>query len=231
MTVFFLLSRGQGIAWTSSNENLFRPILSVPYHNHIGDLWAIILVATIYLMSLKTRTWHFPIIVIGLIMLTVSFSRSAVLSLGAGALYIFYNSPVKAKLKKYLLVIITVCVILFIYFGLYKTTLFARPYFAEALTSLIKYPLGTGVGNFSKVSPETSLAHNIILEIGLGMGLFSIGFIVWLVRTFKQFTENNKGILYKAVFLALFVNFCFDITYVVPAVIWLWFSVLALIAI
>lgn len=228
MTSLFIYSNIHSVYFLSE-ANLFLPTSLLITHNHIGDLWAIILVAIVFLISQRVRWWHFLAITTGLVMIALSQSRSAIVALGVGVAYIFYTSADKKDLKKYLFAILTICLVLFIYFGIYKTTLFARPYFLEAVIGLQKFPAGTGTGNFSKISVASSLTHNIVLEIVSGMGVYSIVFIMWILKIFQLFIQKKSNTLYTALILAISTNFMFDTTYTIPTMIWLWFASLALI--
>lgn len=227
ITALFLITHGASVSWPYSAENLFRPIIPVQFHNHIGDLTSILIVAVIYQMISKPKGWHSLVLIGGLVIVFLSFSRSAVLSLATGGVYILYLFD-KEKFQKYLYILTVFVFIIFLYFGEHKTTIFARPYFLESIPGLIKYPLGTGIGGFSKITSDSSLTHNIILEICVGLGVFSFSFLMWIATILKSIYKNQEGILYKALFLAIFINFNFDTTYVIPGMIWLWFSVLAL---
>ena len=84
------------------------------------------------------------------------------------------------------------------------------------------------MGNFSSFYSETAWTHNLVLEIISGLGIFSTIFIVWLFNVFKTFLHKDSPIPYEALFLAIFVNFTFDITYIIPTMLWLWFTAFAL---
>jgi len=227
MLVLNIISRinGTGFLYPYS---LYLPIEKQVLHNDMGDLWAVILTSIFYIMSLRKKGWYWIVGIVGLIVIGSSLSRSAILTLLVGSLYIFYNSKVQNKLKPVLATILVISTFLFLYFGFYKTTLFSRPYYWESVVSLIHSPLGIGMGNFWQVSSETALTHDLILEVAVGMGIFSVVFIVWLIRIIKSIFKNKGNILYKAVFIAIGTNFLFNTSYAVPAMVWIWFSALAL---
>ena len=179
-------------------------------------------------MFQKFQKWHIPLFIIGISMVLMSFSRSAILSLIVGSLYIYYKSD-RMKIPQWATItILLLSAFIFLYFGIFKTTLLSRPYIFESIASLIKYPLGIGVGNFNKISVESSATHNVILEFVTGMGILSAIFIVWLLKVYKSLKEVCVNVLYTAMFLAIFVNFLFDVTYTIPTMNWLLFSTLAL---
>lgn len=228
MAGLFILSNVKGVAYLSPG-NLFLPISELVRHNHMGDLWALILVIIIYKMSVKIKSWHFALTLVGITLILLSNSRSAIVSLAVGGIYLYYNTLDRKKLRRMFVFALVVLTLLFLYVSINKTTLLSRPYFEQAIGSLVNSPAGTGVGNFYKVSKQSSLTHNIVLEIVSGMGVFSVMFILWLVKVFRSLLKKNTNILYKALFFAIFVNFCFDTTYNIPTMLWIWFSTLALI--
>ena len=210
--------------------SLFSAPTGIMKHGDIGDLWAIILVDVFYLFSKKRQFFYLPLFVIGAYFLAISYSRSALLALAVGIFYVFQKSGSREKLKNILIIFLLCITALFIYAGLSKTVLFSRPYFWYAIAGIIKYPLGTGLGNFSVLNAGTNLVHDIILEMFSGMGIFSVFFIVWLYKVLKNiFTSRNINIEAAAVFLAILIDFSFITTYTIPAFIWLWFMSLALI--
>ena len=142
----------------------------------------------------------------------------------------------KKEHKKKLITIILVSFFLLIILAAFKkTTLFSRPYFLQGIVGIYKYPLGVGVGNYKIITLDRTtnifratsfspMAHNIIIEIISGLGIFAISFIFWLVEVinyvFKK--NNNNNNLWAAVFLGLSINFLFDFTYFIPTMVWLW---------
>jgi hypothetical protein len=170
----------------------------------------------------------------GMFFLTASLSRSAYVALAAGAYYIFYRLGFNKRYKKVFGIILVVIAVIFVFAGAFKTTLFGRAYYAESLVGIINHPLGLGMGRFyqiSAASPGTVSAyvHNIILEFVLGMGIFSIFFLWWLARVlYALFKEKGRDTLFSAIFILIFVDFCFGLTYSIPVFILLWFISLGL---
>lgn len=205
-------------------QNLFLPVSPNVVHNHLGDLWAVVLIGLICLNFKKNSPWNVAAIALGMAAVAISFSRSAVVALAAGIAYIFYGY----RNKKYLLIFMSLAGFMFVAFGIYKGTLGARPYYIEALADAIHSPLGIGMGNFTNAITKTNMVHDLILEVVVGMGIFSAFFIYWLSKT-AMFLIKNAGIaLYTAILIALSVNFLFDTTYIIPAMVWIWFISLAL---
>jgi branched-subunit amino acid transport protein len=227
MVFIYIYFKLKGVTFLSP-DNLFLPIRADILHNHIGDLWAIILVSIFYKTISKFKSWHIPFIITGIIMVAMSLSRSAVLTLAIGIVYIIYKLNLHTK-KSIVALATLVCFSLFIYFSIYKSTLFARPYFYEAIKSTVTSPMGIGMANFAKASPETNVVHNLVLEVVCGMGVFSSIFVFWLYKIGKDiYMSKNINIEFAAIFIALFVNFFFDSTYVIPGMSWIWFATLAL---
>ncbi len=235
MTGLFIYFRSRGLE-SLSPDNLFLPILPKLSHNHIGDLWAIILIPAIYGIVRKFNAGLLALTAVGLGVIGLSLSRSAVISLGVGTIFLIdkMKETMEFNLKQRKMlsgVLFGACFALFIYFGLFKPVLSSRPYFWEAITSLADKPLGIGMGNFANVSPETNVVHNLVLEVVTGLGLFSAIFIYWLYQILiKIFDGTGSNILFKAIWLALFVNFFFDSTYIIPGMLWIWFVTLSLAA-
>jgi hypothetical protein len=236
MAGLFIYFRLTGVS-SMSPDNLFLPISQAVHHNHLGDLWAIILVPTFYLLVKKFRIHQPAVITLGTVMIALSLSRSAAISLFAGLLFIADNlqKDKTVKLSKHVRKHLTtafliVCAGFLMYFSMSKSLLSSRPYFLEAITSFFTYPLGIGMGNFAKVSAETNVVHNLILEVVSGMGIFSGIFIYWLYMTSKDLLNKaGANIIYMAILITVFANFLFDSTYVIPGVLWIFYIALALI--
>jgi hypothetical protein len=223
---FYSLSFPMG---PSSLASLFSASTEIIKHSDIGDLWAVVLVGVFYLFSKKRQLLYLPLFLIGTYFLAISFSRSALLALAVGIFYIFEMSKSRKKLKNILIISLLCITGLFIYAGMSKTVLFSRPYFWQAITGFVRYPLGTGLGNFSVLNAGTNLVHDIFLEVFSGMGIFSVFFIYWLYRVLRNlFSARNISVEASAVFLAILVDFSFITTYTIPAFIWLWFISLGL---
>lgn len=210
--------------------SLFAAPTSTIKHSDIGDLWAIILTVIFYLFAKKRNILYLPLVLLGGYFLYISFSRTALVALSVGILYIFKNLKQNYRPKRELVILLSGIAILFIYMGMTKTILFSRPYFWHAVAGLVKFPLGTGIGNFSKLNGGSNLVHDIVLEFISGMGIFSIIFIFWLYKILKEiFTSKDTNIEMAAIFLAILVDFCFNTTYTITSFIWMWFISLALI--
>jgi len=208
-------------------------------HFHIGDLWVVILVIFVNLSISKFRPWYAPIILLGVILLIISLSRSAYVALVAGAVILTKRNIGKKGgiiIKGLILIVISI----FIFAGLLKPTLLERPYYIQAIMGFFKYPLGVGMGNFYQISsiftnnawvgfPNLSTyAHNIILEFIAGLGMFGLIFLYWLFRVTEGIWRGSGEVLYKAIFIAITINFMFDYTYVIPTILWIWFVSLGL---
>ena len=210
-------------------------------HNHLGDLWALVLVVIAYSLIKTQKRLYWLIASVGVYFLVVSLSRAAYVALAAGLIYLFTKQSWSARYKKALKLFALVFVVLFVFAGAQKITLFSRPYFVQGIVGFVRSPLGVGMGNFSIISSDqanhlfgmdafSSIAHNIILEILTGMGVFGFVFLVWLAIILKNVWHNNKknDIIYQTLFVVLGVNFLFDTTYFIPTMLWLWFASLGL---
>lgn len=222
LSTIYLILVFSGITVIESN-NIIMPLYKGMMHNRLGDLWAVVLTGVLFDLTQKRKAWHIPILILGITFVAISFSRSAIISLIVGAFFIFYKlRDNNSKYKKIFMSLLVISSLLFILFGVFKTTLFSRPYTFQAIASIANEPFGIGLGNFSKISSQTSLAHNIILEMMSGVGIFSIVFIAWLVNIIRKAFRPDTSLLFGSMFLAIMTNFFFDITYDIPTMMWLW---------
>lgn len=247
-SIFYVIRFFAGLPFARSflgEPNLVFPMADIIKHNHLGDLWAIAALITSYLVIFKKKYFYLVFVPIELFFLATSFSRSSYLSLIFGVLYIIYYNGGKKLLnnnKKLLYLVVTIGVLFFLMAARYKDVIFSRPYFFQAVEGIYNHPFGVGMGNFQRLSYESmqwvqdpmkmsAFAHNIFLEVGSGIGVLSIFFLIWLFIVVKQIflkTGEGKTILIKAIFLALSVNFLFDYTYCIPTMLWLWFMSIGL---
>ena len=224
-------------SWT-----LYLPGTFSRNHNHLGDLWALVLVVLGHRLLTRPRWWQWALLSMGVYFLAISLSRSAYLALGVGVFYLFNKLSVSKNYKK-LLILFTILVTgLFLYAGVFKSTLFARPYFGQVLYGLKKWPIGVGVGNFELISGDpqspwwsspglgklSSSAHNLVLEMFAGMGVFGFIFTVFFAYVLADVLKFSRKTLFTALFIAISVNFMFDPTYYIPTMVWLWFATLGL---
>lgn len=220
-------------------------------HHHVGDFFVpIVLVAIFNLLEgcfvrsperkkqLKVVGFWLLITIAGALIVFTSLSRSAYLALLVGILFMSGNY-VNKTYGKMLFISFLVVIAVFLFVGGEKSLVFSRPYFVEGIIGFIRNPLGVGVGNFGIISGDpnnyifgvsgySSAAHNLILEFLDGMGVLGIIFPIWLSMTLVDLLKNKKDLLFKSIFLALTVNFMFDFTYAIPAMLWLWFISLGL---
>lgn len=236
-TVFFFLNYA-GSETAVSSWSLHLAYSSGRDHFHLGDLWAIVLVVISYGYIKKKRILSLGLIILGTYILLLSRSRSAYFALAAGILVFLRN---KAFNKKLVLGLLALALSLFVIVGVNKPTFTNRQYFLQSLAGIYHNPLGIGMGNFSEISANpknwifglsgfSSIAHNIVLEVMAGIGIFGLTFAYWLYKVSREVWEGKKGdTIYKAVFFALLVNFLFDSTYFIPAMLWLWFVSLGLV--
>jgi len=216
-------------------------LLSTPAHNHLGDLWSIVLVFVIFSLLKTKNPLHLVVFILGIYFLLVSLSRSAYVALAGGVFYLFYKKGWLGQKKDLFWIFISLAAILFIFAGFLKPTVYSRAYFLQAASGFWHNFWGVGVGNFGEISanPEnhlfgldnySSLTHNIFFEFLVGMGVLGFSFVWWFLRVVKGFlkTKTEKAIPYQAFFIALAANFFFDTTYVIPTMLWLWFIALGL---
>jgi len=211
-------------------------------HNSIGDLWAVVLVIIIFYLLKNTRNVSVWLLaVLGSYLLYVSQSRAAFVALAVGVIYLVKMKGWVEKYKKIFTLFLMLAIALFLIIGAQKTTLFTRQYYIQGLLGFIHNPEGVGVGNFGVISrnPDNhlwglshfaSVAHNLPLEIVSGMGILGFVFVYWLFKVFQGVLEENaeRNLVYRVVFITLFVNFFFHSSYLIPTMFWLWFGSLGL---
>ena len=210
-------------------------------HNHIGDLWGVVLLVPVYNLLRKRK--NFPNLLLlgtGLFFLLISLSRSAYLSFAVALTFLLIRLGILPKFRRVFIFAVIISVALFIYASLVKPTFETRIYFIQALLGFRYYPFGVGLGNFSVISkmfegPIFGLAsysiyvHNIALEAISGLGILGLSFVFWLFSAVEDvFKSSKQNIIFASVFIFLLVNFLFDRTYVVPSMLWLWFMALGL---
>jgi hypothetical protein len=217
--------------------------ISTPYlnHSHIGDYWALLLILTVYRYVIHKERLSWLLVVLGGFLLTLSQSRSAILSLAVGVLIIFRSEGFWEKYRNILVLVMVLAAGLFIFTGFSKPTLISRPYYVQGIVGLVRNPFGIGMGNFGIISIDpqnhlwglssySSAALNIFLEVLSGIGVFGLIFIVWLVSVINNLLRRDasQNAIYMALFFAITVNFFFDSTYFIPTMLWLWFAFLGL---
>lgn len=229
--------------WFSGDRTFLAWSLVYPAtanHHHLGDYWVLVMLAVSWWMAKKTEWWHFILILAGIEVFIISFSRSALLAFFVGILFL-----VKGKLfskRSFYHLALAFSLILFLLAGAVKTILFSRPYFVQAVMGVVHNPLGVGVGNFAEISADkanhifglsgfSTHAHNIVIEILAGMGILGLVFVYWLAKVLMIILKKRPGgdfLIYKALFLVLTVIFLFDLSYIIPSMLWLWFFLLGL---
>lgn len=234
-----ILNEITGSSWINS-FSLNRWAAESKNHHHVGDLWAVIGVVIVGGFFSKTlnKLQFILLLFLTIFFLLTSQSRSAILSFGAGFFYLIYKNKSKIIQRKILLGFISILLILlFLYTTLNKSLLLSRPYFIQAILGIYDNPTGVGVGNFYIITKNpkyqyfdtsnfSSVTHNIILEVLVGLGVLALPYADWFARSLVEVLKNKKekGTLYGAIFLALTVNFFFDFTYFIPAMYFLWMA-------
>ena len=213
--------------------------LSAPYtgnHHHLGDYWVLPFLFLLTKIMKEKKLIYLLLILLGIFILAFSLSRSSYVSLALGA-FIIFHKEISPRIKSALKRVVIFSTAIFMLASLFKTTLYSRIYFLQGLAGIIEHPLGVGLGNFSIVSKEfartfsaqplfSSNAHNIFLEALTGIGIFGLIFLFWYYKVSRILLKTSS--YYSAIFFALSTNFFFDTTYMIPAMLWLWFISLGL---
>lgn len=215
--------------------SLIYPSVETLNHNHIGDYWVVVLLAALGIWikgkGIPVRIIPAALFIFSFLVLLISHSRSAYVALFAGFFYLFRGKLLKSeKYRKLFVPGFLILLSIFLVTSSFKTTIFSRAYFLQAIFGFFNNPYGVGLGNFSYISEaftQTSdFAHNLLLEVISGIGLLSLPFFIWLFKVGKGLQTKVDGVealMPKAVSLALFVNFFFNYTYFIPTMLWLWF--------
>lgn len=227
---------------TIKNWSLYTWSSGYRNHNHIGDLWALVLLVAFYhLLKNPKKIILWPLIPLGFYFLLISQSRAAILSLGVGTLYLSVKRVWIERYKSFFIFLYTALAAIFLYFGSQKSIIFSHPYYIQAVLGFIHNPQGVGIGNFGVISsnPQNHIlglsgfsyfTHDLVLEVLVGLGVLGFSFIYWLWKVILELIRVESGIrlLYSTLFIALLTNFLFDVTYTVPTMVWLWFMLLGL---
>jgi hypothetical protein len=238
-TLLFIINTLSGRAALNS-LSLYLPGFKDYIHNHLGDLWSLILITAIYRLLKKFSRLDFVFVVLGTIILLFSQSRSAYMGFGLGLVYLFITFKNLHKIKKWLYLGLVLFTLLFLYSSISKPILGSRPYYQQAILAIYDHPLiGTGVGSFGAITKDpkydriydhANVVHNIILEMLLGLGIMGVIFCIWVFKIYRLNLKKNqpKNIILNLSLIVLGVNFFFDYTYVIPTMLWLWFIALGL---
>lgn len=238
--LFYLGARIFGIT-PVGNFSLYFPELIYKNHNHLGDLWGVILAILAGRMLIKLKNWDLILSFFGVYFLAISLSRSAFVSLAVGVIYLFIKKGLFKKYKKVFWGYIGLASLLFVFVGFQKTLIFSRPYFIQAALGLLRNLFGVGMGNFAEISlnPQNhiwgfsgfaTIVHNLVFEFFAGMGILGVAFLTWLIGMVRDVWERTikENMIYALIFLTITANFLFDSTYFVPSMVYLWFMSLGL---
>lgn len=206
-------------------------------HVHIGDLFAVIFIMSLYRLLKQKKRIYIPVLAISTFFIAVSLSRSALISLAAGLFYLFFLNTDFSKYKKTaMLLFISACVI-FLFEGAVKPIFKDREYYLLAIYAFYKRPLGIGLGNFSNLlrfgiqgRTNSIYTHSLPLEVLIGTGIWGLPFFIWLYKVIKDIFVIRKVdyLIYPLMIIVLIINFTFDTTYMIPPMFWILFITLGL---
>lgn len=209
-------------------------------HHYLGDWWALVVLSQLWLLKLgkkiKNDKVNLFLILAGIIWIYFSRSRSAILSVVLGVGFLFGSDLWKEKIYKW---VVGLLVLAFLFLGMTKPTFFNRQYWLQGLVGWWRHPFGLGMGNFGKVSGDirnhmfglssySSVAHNVLLEFLVGMGVLGLVFWWWFLKYAVEpfFIGRIKPSLIDGLVLALGVNFLFNTTYFVAPMWWVFMFLL-----
>lgn len=209
--------------------------LDIPTGRHfqVGNLWAFTLIMMASQIVNITNIKSILISMVGFVFIIIAQARSAYLALLVGFFNLKSSEGTQNKNQSKVSIMILIFIsILFISSSINKSVFFSRPYFGQSIESFIKYPIGVGMGNFSKISLEyynatkqsekfSVYTHNIYLEALSGVGIFSIPFLVFIILSALDVLKHKTS--WSALYIAILVNFMFDTSYTIPGLIWIMF--------
>lgn len=208
---------------------------------HIGDWWAVFLIIpAAVIITEKFGTVKFFLnliqILVGVVVILISHSRSAVIALVLGLSFLLLKSKISNKIRKNIAVVIPLSA-LFIYFSLTKSVFGNRPYIWQSLAGFVIHPFGVGFGNFGEISRQFTIdklgfrdiaaySHSLPFEFISGIGIMSVLVGYWFIKFMRMI---NKGEAVKgAMVITLLVCFSADATYLVLSMIWLLFILMGI---
>ena len=210
-------------------------LLTNPKYPHIllGDLFSVTFVLSLYQYLKHKKKIYLVVLVFSIFLIAISFSRSALVSLGVGVFYLLYYKGFISKYKKKVLLFFILISVAFILESLTKSVFANRLYFIQAFYVFFTHPLGVGMGNFQTLfnygissSVNSIYTHSLFLEILVGTGICGVPFFIWLYKTIKNVFWTNidsKGFVCRLATLAILINFTFNATYAIPVMFWIFF--------
>ena len=239
--LWFFYTRAFGI-YVVESYNLVNYSVQNFTHHHVGDLWSVVAAVTGFsiLKSRGKNIYLWLIAIFGLVLLALSFSRSAYVALASGGAYFLYKNSNYLKKNIFPILVFTLIIGLFFAATSQKSLIGHRLFYVQAVSGIFKNPFGVGMGNFSTISLDSTnhlfgidayagVADNIFLEIFVGMGVFGLTFIYWFAETCREIfgKKGNFKELTSLIFVVLAVNFQFNYIYFIPTMLWLWFICIA----
>ncbi len=227
---------------TVRSFSLFEHYSGFKNHLILGDYWAVAIVLLLARLIKKPKKWLDWIwLLVGSLIVYASQSRAALVSMVVGILYL---TKVKGggQVNKWSKWLIGMVVVMFLAFGLNKSTFLVRDYYFQSLVGLVRHPLGVGLRNFGIISRDPSNhvwgrgdfsfnAHSLVFEMISSIGVFSLVFIYWFYQVVRSiwYKKSERGLVYRVAFIALTTNFLLFASYLSPTMLWLWFVFLGMI--
>ncbi len=235
-SIFYVLTKIFGLNLIRMSGLFFAEGLT-SRHYHIGDLWALTLIIVIGTNWGKFKLQDWLITTLGFIFLIISNARSAYMSLLFAFIYIISKKTTDIGRYKFIpILFISIIIGFFVLTSTHKTLLFSRPYFLQSVEAFPKYPFGVGMGNFNLIGEHllkttatrelalSNYTHNIFLETVSGVGVFSILFLIFIIKIIKDILQADvKKVAWGALLIGILINFMFDTTYAIPGLIWILF--------
>lgn len=227
----FVLDRQSALSLVANEYNFVFPVFQ--QHNHLGTF----LVLTLLVMPFvfKNRLYFGLVAAFFLLLIALSYSRSANLALFLGSLLLLFNKK-SEKMNIALVGVAIIGLFVLIFSFVVKTAPISRlQYLQLAIQAIKEYALfGVGLGNFRiasfKYSPNpfqwVDTSHNIFVDMFAEGGVFT-GLIFTILIAIIIIQANKKSLFFPA-FLALLINFQTIYTYKIYSFCFLFFAIAGL---
>jgi O-antigen ligase len=190
-----------------------RAYATFPHPNVLGGFLAITLPLLVIQLIDKKKIFYFITIILGIIALILTFSRSAWIVFVLGISYIVYRKKKKLFIPVFLSVLL-IALVIGKTFGFQDESVVVREQLSVAALSMARASpvLGTGLGNFLVRLPDYLVSrqiyflqpvHNIYLLLLSEVGIVGFGFFVLLLKKILSYRVYRISYVYAILLLGL----------------------------
>jgi hypothetical protein len=192
---------------------------------------------SLYQFLKKKKKFYLVLLAFSVFFIVISFSRTALISIAAGLLYLFFFNKDFFKYKKMAILLFVLAVVIFLFEGASKSIFDHVIYYIQSMYAFYKHPFGIGMGNFGELfdfrmrgTTNSIYTHSLPLEVLAGTGIFGVPFFIWLYKVIKDvfFVRKNGGLIYRLMALVLLIDFTFNMAYMIALMFWILFMSLGL---